>query len=188
MINNNPSYFEYLKNRSKVSFFYRKHILYPKLSNYLSGSTLDIGCGIGDFLSFWPSSVGVDIDPAAVEWCNNLGLNAIQMEIDLLPFADHSFKGIILDNVLEHLANPNPLLTEISRVIEKNGVVIIGVPGIKGYASDSDHKNYYDETMLTVLMNNFGFSKVSTFGMPVSIPFLSNFLRQYCLYGIYKAK
>uniref|UniRef100_UPI004047A7E1 class I SAM-dependent methyltransferase n=1 Tax=Algoriphagus sp. TaxID=1872435 RepID=UPI004047A7E1 len=188
MINNNPSYFEYLKNRSRISFFYRKHILYPKLSRFLSGSTLDIGCGIGDFLSFRPYSVGVDIDPAAVEWCNNLGLNAKQMEVDVLPFADQSFKSIILDNVLEHLANPNPLLKEISRVIEKNGVVIIGVPGIKGYASDSDHKKYYDETILTDLMNNFGFSKVSTFGMPVSFQLLSNLLRQYCLYGIYKSK
>ena len=188
MINNNPTYFEYLKNRSQVSFFYRKHVLYPKLESFLSGSTLDIGCGIGDFLSFRPTSVGVDVDSAAVEWCSNLGLNAIQMEIDVLPFSDKSFNGIVLDNVLEHLANPKPLLTEISRVIERNGVVIIGVPGIKGYAGDSDHKIYYDEKALTALMSKFGFEKVTSFGMPVSIPLLSKILRQYCLYGIYKVQ
>lgn len=188
MINNNLTYFDYLKNRSKVSFLYRKHVLYPKLNSFLSGPTLDIGCGIGDFLTFKPSATGVDIDSAAVEWCNNLGLNAIQMEVDVLPFSDKSFNGVILDNVLEHLADPKPLLTEISRVTKSNGILIIGVPGKKGYASDSDHKNYYGEEALTALMRRFSFTKVSTFGMPVYIPILSKILRQYCLYGIYKAQ
>lgn len=187
MINNNSTYFEYLKKRSKVSFLYRKYILYPKLNSFLSGSTLDIGCGIGDFLSFRPSTIGVDIDLVAVKWCKDIGLNAIQMEIDSLPFSENSFSGIVLDNVLEHLENPKPLLNDILRVIKSDGIVIIGVPGIKGYASDSDHKNYYNEDNLTALMSEFGFKKVSTFGMPVSIPILTKVMRQYCLYGVYRA-
>ena len=62
-------YFEYLKDRSILGFFYRNFFLYPKLNKLLDAQTLDIGCGVGDFLKFRPNTIGVDINKNCIDWC-----------------------------------------------------------------------------------------------------------------------
>ena len=141
-------YFEYLQQRSKLGLLYRKYWLYPRLIKYLKGKTLDVGCGIGDMLKFNSSSVGVDINPKTVEFCKIQKLDAKLMSSDYLPFNNDSFDSVLLDNVLEHIDNPACLLNEIKRVLCKDGFLLIGVPGEKGYDSDPDHKQFYNEKRL----------------------------------------
>ena len=43
-------YYNYLKNRSKLSFWFRKNFLLKSVIKEFSGKVLDIGCGIGEFL------------------------------------------------------------------------------------------------------------------------------------------
>ena len=53
MLNNNYfAYTSYLRKRSLLGYLYRKFWLYPGLSKFINGKCIDIGCGIGDFLSF----------------------------------------------------------------------------------------------------------------------------------------
>lgn len=180
------NYSDYLKNRSFLSYLYRTYFLYPSLSKYLDGKTLDVGCGIGDFLNYSPNSEGVDVNPALVNYCKSHNLNARIMEFDVLPYLSNSFDSIVLDNVLEHLENPSPLLFEIERVLVKGGVLIIGVPGSKGYKRDSDHKHFYDELQLVELLKKHNFEKLDIFGRPFNLPFLDSILSSYCLYGIFR--
>lgn len=179
-------YFEYLRSRSITGLLYRKYWLYPRLSNYLSGRILDIGCGIGDFLSYCPGAIGVDINPEAVEWCRRKGMDARLMRIDQLPFESESFNGVVLDNVLEHLLSPTRLLGEVHRILCCSGRFIVGVPGARGYSSDPDHKVYYDESRLDGVLGNAGFGKLKSFYMPLKCDYLSRRLPQYCLYGVYE--
>ena len=44
-------YFNYLLERNKFSFYYRKWLLYPQYSGWLNGFGLEVGCGLGEFLS-----------------------------------------------------------------------------------------------------------------------------------------
>ena len=181
-------YFRYLKNRSLLGFVYRNLLLYPCLSKSLKGSTLDIGCGIGDMLGFRPNTVGVDINPLNVAFCNELGHDAQIMTPDVLPFGDTSFDSVLLDNVLEHIAEPTPLLAEIRRVLRPQGVVVIGVPGIRGQASDSDHKVFYDESALSLTAEKNNFRVVKVFHMPFGCSvYLSRHLRQYCIYSVWQS-
>lgn len=185
MIDNNNEYFEYLKGRSRLGLFYRKHLLYPRLSRELSRHVLDIGCGVGDFLAYRPGTTGVDINPQLVEFCTSRGLNARVMSPDKLPFDDTSFDSMILDNVLEHIADPQQLLKEIWRVMRPNGQLVVGVPGLRGYASDPDHKIYYSEKDLTQLFISNGWDLRKSFATPVRSTWLDKEMRQYCVYATF---
>ena len=185
-MNDFDGYFSYLSKRSQVGLLYRRYLLYPKLSSCLRGKTLDIGCGIGDFLSFRAHTIGVDINPYAVEYCKKKGLDAHVMQPDQLPFAARTFDSVLLDNVLEHLDIPTKLLAEIKITMNPDGLVIIGVPGKKGWYSDPDHKIYYDEKSLTACMMNAGFKLQKVFYMPFGkSSFLSLKMRQYCMYAVF---
>jgi SAM-dependent methyltransferase len=96
-----------------------------------------------------------------------------------------TFQGAVLDNVLEHLDNPEQVLKEITRVLSHNAVLIAGVPGEKGYKSDPDHKRFYDETSLKDLISRFGFTWIRTLHMPFRLPKLNLIKNQYCIYGIF---
>ncbi|UCV28955.1 class I SAM-dependent methyltransferase [Ferribacterium limneticum] len=179
-------YFEYLKGRSRLGWLYRRYWLYPRLCRYLDGKTLDIGCGIGDFLNHRTGTVGVDINPATVEWCLRRGLDAHQMSPNVLPFQDVSFDSAILDNVLEHLIEPAELLKEIRRVLRPHSSLVVGVPGHRGYATDSDHKVFYDEATLVSTLAAAGFGLQRLFHMPLRSAWLNVRIRQYCLYGVFE--
>lgn len=182
---NYQEYCTYLKGRSLMGRLYRNWWLYPRLVRHLSGRVLDVGCGIGDMLRFRPNTVGVDINPETIAWCRKQGLDAHHMERNRLPFDAETFDGVILDNVLEHIAAPQPLLAEAKRVLKPSGRLLAGVPGPKGYQSDPDHKVYYNEAGLIHLMQNNGFSCRMILPMPLRLPRLSERIRQYCVYGVF---
>ena len=115
------TYLQYLKTRSKLSFVYRRFYLYPKLYKNLNAPLLDVGCGIGDFLNYRPDAIGVDIDPEIVSFCQQMGRKAYGFDGETLPAKNNSISSVILDNVLEHIEQPNDLLTDISRVIKIGG-------------------------------------------------------------------
>lgn len=180
------TYFEHLRSRSLIGFIYRRFWLYPHLCRYLRGHVLDVGCGLGDMLRYRPDTDGVDINPNTVEWCRNHGLSAYLMQQDKLPFSNATYDGVILDNVLEHIDTPMPLLAEIHRVIKSGGKLLVGVPGRRGYDSDPDHKIFYDKVGLRSIVSNAGFSCIHEFAMPLSWGWLDAYMRQYCNYSIFR--
>lgn len=182
------SYSLYLQNKSFLGKLYRKYLLYPKLNSFLTGRVLDYGCGVGDFLAYRAGTVGVDINPHTVKYCqsNNLPANLIQ-DSKVLPFENAEFQSIVLDNVLEHISenDVDEVITEILRVLAPQGRLLIGVPGKKGYASDPDHKCFYSEGSLIHLMKKFGCDNTEKFYMPFHMPWLDTRLSQYCLYAVF---
>lgn len=100
---------------------------YPKI--------LDIGCASGlmtnKIASFFPESkvVGVDIYSNAIDFAKSkypqISFNIA--DIHKLPFASGSFDLIICCETIEHVLNPKKALSEIYRVIKKDGIVIIAM-------------------------------------------------------------
>lgn len=179
-------YFEYLKRRSRLGAVYRRIWLYPRLARRLTGRALDVGCGIGDLLMYRGNTVGVDINPRTVAFCNALGATAVVMQPDQLPFAAAAFDSVLMDNVLEHIPQPERLLSEVHRVLRPQGRLLVGVPGARGWASDPDHKVFYDEEKLLACMEAAGFGSVECFYTPLwRSAWLGRSLRQYCLYGLF---
>lgn len=178
-------YYQYLCTRSSRAAKYRSKYLYPKILSHLPGKVLDVGCGIGDFLAMRDGILGADINEHCVRHCTDLGLSARVIESDI-PFESSFFDAAILDNVLEHIEDPRPILLEVSRVLKHRGLLMIGVPGKRGYASDPDHKVYYELSDLQKLMDPFGFSLAGSFFSPLPSKRFYHLISSGCLYALFK--
>ena len=184
--NNFKEYNNYLKGRSILSYLYRNFYLYPTLQKKLINPVLDVGCGIGDYLRFNKHSIGADINEYNINELLASGYKAVLIENDILQFADAYFNSVLLDNVLEHISEPIPLLKEVKRVLKKNGILLIGLPGIKGFKMDKDHKKNYSELCLKNLIEKEGFTRIKSIRMPLNLKFLSIMMSQYCIYTYFK--
>ena len=120
-----------------------------------------------------------------VEWCRSQGYFAEIMEVDKLPYGNGSYDSVIMDNVLEHIENPELILTEVYRVLVNEGIFLVGVPGSLGYTRDIDHKVFYSKDKLVNTLNKFGFIEKKIFAMPLNLKWLDKRLSQYCLYGVF---
>tara|TARA_A100001035_G_scaffold280052_1_gene283722 strand:+ start:594 stop:1169 length:576 start_codon:yes stop_codon:yes gene_type:complete len=178
-------YHNWLRGRNIKGIIYRKYFLYPKINKFFNSRILDVGCGVGDFLRYSENSIGIDINIFNINYVKDLGLEAYLMKDNKIPFSDKEFKSILLDNVLEHIENPYPLLKEIKRISSENAVFIVGVPGIEGFKRDSDHKIFYDDYSLKELIQKFGFNHIKTFYMPLNFKFLSKLISQFCVYQVF---
>jgi SAM-dependent methyltransferase len=182
-------YFSYLRQRSVLGSIYRRYFLYPRLNRQLTGKMLDIGCGIGDMLAFRPNSVGADINVRNVDYCKQIGLDAVVMAPNCLPFDHASFDSVLMDNVLEHIDEPGLLLAEIRRVLKPNGILLLGVPGIRGWSSDDDHKVFYDQGLLRECLENNLYDIKEFFYTPImKSEALSKKLKQYCIFCVASPK
>jgi SAM-dependent methyltransferase len=108
---------------------------------------LDLGCGdglIGEILFRAPGEVDVGLDP----WEDQLHRAAAsrvyrhvdQAEGRALPYAAESFATVFSNSVLEHIADVEPVLREVGRVLRTEGRFIFTVPSeafrrmLDGYA------------------------------------------------------
>lgn len=181
-------YFKHLSERSGVGLLYRNFLLYPVLSRMLHGRVLDFGCGRGDFLKYMKNSVGVDVNQQLVNYCQSQGLDARLIENGHIPYPDSSFDSVVMDNVLEHIheAEADSVLEEIMRVLSPSGTLLVGVPGRKGYAADSDHKCFYTGQDLEALLKRHNYKRVKTRHMPLWFIGIDKYLSQYCIYIAFK--
>lgn len=185
-------YFSHLKQISLLGRVYKKYFSSPLLlrcTRQFGVSVMEVGCGVGSgILGAYPQKVdGLDINAEAVKYCQNLGLKAQLINDDgVFPIADGKFDCCVLDNVLEHIAEPRTTLDECYRITQKNGGLIVAVPGELGFQSDSDHKMDYKASDLMELDDRW--ELLSLFSIPffVQNEMLSKKIRQYCLVATYR--
>jgi SAM-dependent methyltransferase len=94
---------------------------------------LDIGCGLGAYVRafsrYTDRAFGLDIDAKRVETGVDEGLSRLVTGVsEALPFAEGSFDGILLNEVLEHVRNDRETLREALRVLRPGGRIVIFVP------------------------------------------------------------
>ncbi len=104
----------------------------------------------------------------------------------IFPAATGTFDACILDNVLEHIENPRRTLDECYRITADDGGLVIAVPGIRGYASDDDHKKFYTAQNLRLLDERWLLLNLFSIPFLFASESLSKTVRQYCLVAIYK--
>jgi SAM-dependent methyltransferase len=110
-----------------------------------SGRWLDLGCG-HDFLPAWmPAEVraidtsqwsvtGLDMDARAIALHRGLR-HRIVGNGEMLPFAGGSFDLITANMVVEHVADPSRLFSEMARVLAPGGQILLHTPNVAGYTT-----------------------------------------------------
>jgi SAM-dependent methyltransferase len=185
-------YFLHLQKISLLGRTYKKFFSSPVLyssARRFGKRIIEIGSGTGSgVLGSFPEHVqGLEINPHAVAYCKAAGLNVQLIGDDgTFPVADGIFDACILDNVLEHIADPRRTLDECYRITQKSGGLIIAVPGVRGYESDPDHKRFYDAEALRLLDDRWKLQSLLSIPFLFSSEKLSRSVKQYCLVATYK--
>lgn len=99
---------------------------------------LDCACGRGFYLNYYRhisgiKLIGLELESDIIHKAQaNIGhlpdITLTQANIYHLPFADNSFYGVILSEILEHIDDDVAGLKEVYRVLKPGGVLAITVP------------------------------------------------------------
>lgn len=145
------------------------------------GVILDIGCGIGHFLCVayadgW-NVYGVEISPFAVTICKEKGLNVFCGTFSAAKYKDDMFDVITAFDVLEHIVEPNSFMTEVSRILKKNGLFIVSVPNVASFAAKvkrskwsqfivPEHLNYFSSQTMSNFLVKHNFKILDIYSEP----------------------
>ena len=111
-----------------------------------NGEALDIGCGTGDFLNElsrrgWKVK-GIEPNKTARNNAiNNFGLD-VSDEQQLFKFGANGFDVITMWHVLEHVYNLDKHLSQIKKILRKDGRLIIALPNADSMDANI-YKNYW---------------------------------------------
>lgn len=140
------------------------------------GRLLDIGCGSGKFLLSmqqlgWQAQ-GVEFNTSAVEICRDAGLEIFRGELAAATFPDNHFDLVTARHLIEHIADPKPLIKEIFRILKPGSIMVLVTPnsqalgrgwfGTNWYANDVPrHLTLFNPNNLQQLAAQAGFQKVA---------------------------
>jgi len=103
-------------------------------SSYLHGKCIDIGSGNSPYkkeiLNNVDEYICVDKGSVHKHMFSTSKESFIDADIKELPFEDETIDSIVLTQVLEHIDEPYIALSELKRVLKKDGIIILSVPFI----------------------------------------------------------
>lgn len=98
--------------------------------NLSEKSVFDVGCAYGEFLThFGVGSEGVTIVDEETKYANKNGLVVHTGNIEDPNFdINKKFDVVFANNIFEHLYSPHNFLVRSKKLLNKDGVLILGVP------------------------------------------------------------
>ena len=106
------------------------------------GRILDIGAGVGDFLSVTKNdgweAIGIEPSDKAKAIAEKKGVIFVD---NLSKLENNSFDVITMWHVLEHVPDLENQIAELKRLIKPNGTIIIAVPNFKSF--DANHYGHF---------------------------------------------
>jgi SAM-dependent methyltransferase len=97
------------------------------------GSVLEMGSGYGQLARrLSPRAtrfVCLELNPSSLQWIGaGSPVRGVAGDAHRLPFVDHAFDSIVINNVLEHLYDPVTALCEMRRVLRPGGSLFALIP------------------------------------------------------------
>jgi SAM-dependent methyltransferase len=126
------------------------------LAPRITGKVLDVGCGNKPYMSLYRAEayVGLEIDSP-----ENRAKKSADHYYDgeRFPFEPQSFDSVVSNQVFEHVKDPDLFLSEISRVLRADGLVLITAPFVwDEHEQPHDYTRYSSFGMKSIL-NRHGF-------------------------------
>lgn len=129
-----------------------------------SGSLLDVGAGIGHFLSFakkYYQCEGTEISREGIKIANDkFGIFMHHGELEDIDFKGKQFDLIVLSHILEHFPFPGRSLKVCRSLLKPGGIIYIAVP---------NESRYSFRILLPRLLGLIGLKKFRGFG-PAGLP------------------
>lgn len=117
------------------------------LSHVRGGKLLDIGSSVGFLLEEAVAHgfdvTGLELNKKSVQYCLTESLNVFNKTLLEAHFADAQFDVITMSHVLEHVENIEPFLTEIYRVLNNSGVLVLSQPDYTGFVPRMLKRKWY---------------------------------------------
>jgi len=101
---------------------------------------LDCGCGNGSVIHPFVNKnhcYGVDIAENLLKEAASKGIEvySVNLEEDRLPFKDSFFDIVVASHILEHIVDTDYVLSNINRVLKKQGSLVMSFPNVNSLAS-----------------------------------------------------
>jgi 2-polyprenyl-3-methyl-5-hydroxy-6-metoxy-1,4-benzoquinol methylase len=136
---NEEHYNHFYKIKLIPSIDYRRNVIaknkYEQIMKYVKGpgSILDIGCGLGEFLSVFSEKgwecLGVEFNEFAANYAKeNFRVKVIPKSIFDFTAASGQYDCITLWGVLEHFTKPQDVLAKAYEILKPGGVLVLEVP------------------------------------------------------------
>jgi SAM-dependent methyltransferase len=121
---------------------------------------LDVGCGTGWLAEHFSDYTGIDGSSEAVAAAHAKGRLIVHGDVDQpLPFEDASFDGVVLKDLLEHVADPVAVVREVHRVLKPGGSVFASSPDAQRWVwDDYTHRRPFTRKAFRLLFADQGFT------------------------------
>jgi SAM-dependent methyltransferase len=141
-------------------FFHSRKGLYQHISAlapHMSGNILDVGCGQKPYQHLFSDShyIGLELDTSE---------NRKNKKADFFydgftfPFDDGVFDGVVMNQVFEHVFNPEYFLDEVNKVLRDDGKLLMTVPFVWDEHEQPSDFARYSSFGLRALLERHGFS------------------------------
>jgi len=130
-------------------------------------SILEVGCSGGPLMRLLQNKGfakvdGIDINECSVELCRSLGETTVKVaDGRATGFGSEQYDVVIASDVLEHIDDPAQGLTEWSRILRPNGILLVFVPAFQFLWSRHDevncHFRRYTKPEIITLLKQAGF-------------------------------
>ena len=133
--------------REKIISNYLKKTIAAKIVKHQDLKILNVGCGPGrssQYLSSFGEVTSIEYDKDCCEFASErTGLQIINGSITELPFQDEMFDLVCAFDVIEHVLEDQLAVSEMKRVVKKEGVIFITVPAFMSLWSHHDVINHH---------------------------------------------
>ena len=170
-----PEISNHLKQRPFLESYFKKEIARIKKIKK-KGKILDIGCGPGFFLNIAKSAgfkvFGSDISKFAAKYAKEkFKLDVFGGELNQAKFLTNFFDVITIYQTIEHVKNPLKFLKEVSRILKKDGLLILTTPNQDNFIARIlvekwfgyyylSHLYFFNPKSVKKILKKAGFKKV----------------------------
>jgi SAM-dependent methyltransferase len=139
----------YVPSGSRFITSLQAPIYVKTIKKYARGCFLDCGAGVMPYYAVYKDLVA---EIHAIDWGNSLhNKEFLDKSVDLnkeIPYPKNKFDSVLLADVLEHIHNPSGLMSELSRVLKAQGMLICFVPFMYWVHEDPHDYHRYTRFML----------------------------------------
>lgn len=128
-------YSEYHRSSRTTDFVFggdERARLFRRLVGGPGRRVLDLGCRYGALTQAYLEGnevVGMDVDRDALEQAAELGIEVVWADVEEpLPFPNASFDAVVAGELIEHVREPDRLVSEVRRVLRPSGTFVGSVP------------------------------------------------------------